>query len=38
MNRETLVAAQKWGLNNFLTKPFDTPKMKACLETVIGRL
>ncbi|SFS57548.1 two-component system, chemotaxis family, response regulator CheY [Sulfitobacter marinus] len=38
MTREILAAAQKWGLNNFLTKPFDTPKMKSCVETVIGRL
>lgn len=38
MTKDILENAKKWGLNNFLPKPFDTPKMKACLETVTGPL
>jgi two-component system chemotaxis response regulator CheY len=38
MNKAVLGDAQKWGLNNFLPKPFDTAKLKACLETVTGKL
>ncbi|MEM7727793.1 MAG: response regulator [Pseudomonadota bacterium] len=26
------------GLNNYLTKPFNTAQMKACVERVVGRL
>ncbi|EEB82927.1 hypothetical protein RGAI101_4232 [Roseobacter sp. GAI101] len=38
MNQEILGRAQKLGLNNFLSKPFDTQKLKKCLETVTGPL
>ncbi|WP_102109294.1 response regulator [Oceaniglobus roseus] len=38
MNQQLLDSARKWGLNNFLSKPFDTPKLKTCLETVTGPL
>ena len=38
MNQEILGRAQKLGLNNFLSKPFDTMKLKKCLETVTGPL
>ncbi len=29
---------KKLAMNNFLAKPFDAPKMKACIEQVVGRL
>jgi len=38
MTQALLNDARKWGVNNFLPKPFDTPKLKACLETVTGPL
>lgn len=38
MTKEILASAQKFGLNNFLTKPFDTRKIKACIEQVTGPL
>ncbi|SHJ25714.1 two-component system, chemotaxis family, response regulator CheY [Palleronia salina] len=38
MKPSILAEAKKLGLNNFLSKPFDTAKMRACLETVTGKL
>ena len=38
MTRELLAAAHKFGLNNFLPKPFDTKQLKTCLETLTGPL
>ena len=38
MDQPLLDAANKWGLNNFLPKPFDTVKLKNCIETVTGPL
>ncbi|WP_121063930.1 response regulator [Chachezhania antarctica] len=35
---KTLGRGQKLAMNNYLQKPFDTPKMKKCIETVVGRL
>ncbi len=29
---------KKWGLNNFLAKPFTVPQLKACVEAVVGKL
>ena len=29
---------RKFGLNNFLAKPFTTEKMRACIEAVVGKL
>lgn len=29
---------KKWGLNNFLAKPFTVPALKACIEAVVGKL
>ena len=29
---------KKWGLNNFLAKPFTVPALKACVEAVVGKL
>lgn len=38
MTQSLLADARKFGLNNYLTKPFDTPKVRACLEAVTGPL
>lgn len=29
---------RKWGLNNYLAKPFNTPSLRACVEAVTGKL
>lgn len=29
---------KKWGLNNFLAKPFSVPQLKTCIEAVVGKL
>jgi two-component system, chemotaxis family, chemotaxis protein CheY len=29
---------KKWGLNNFLAKPFSVPQLKSCIEAVVGKL
>ena len=29
---------KKWGLNNFLAKPFTVPALKTCIEAVVGKL
>jgi len=38
MTKPLLEEARKWGLNNFMSKPFNTAKLKACLQTVTGPL
>ena len=38
MDAALIAEAQKWGLNNYLDKPFTTVSMKACIEKVVGRL
>lgn len=38
MTQDLLISARKFGLNNFLAKPFDTARLKACVETVTGPL
>ena len=38
MTQDLLTSAQKFGLNNFLPKPFNTAGLKACLEKVTGPL
>lgn len=37
-DRTTIEEGRKFGLNNYLSKPFDTAKMRACLEAVIGKI
>lgn len=29
---------RKWGLNNYLAKPFTTISLRACIEKVVGKL
>ncbi|WP_306131724.1 response regulator [Roseivivax marinus] len=38
LDNEILTTGKKLGLNNFITKPFDTPQMKTCLQAVVGPL
>ncbi|SLN31694.1 Chemotaxis protein CheY [Roseivivax jejudonensis] len=38
LDKEILSTGKKLGLNNFITKPFDTPQMKTCLQAVVGPL
>ncbi|SFE08654.1 response regulator [Roseivivax sediminis] len=38
LDKEILSTGKKLGLNNFITKPFDTPQMKNCLQAVVGPL
>jgi len=33
-----ITEGRKFGLNNFIAKPFTTDGMKACLEKVVGKL
>jgi len=36
---ETLVQqGASMGMNNYLAKPFDVPKLRECIEAVVGRL
>lgn len=37
-DKELLQQAIKFGLNNYLTKPFTVPALKTALEAVVGRL
>lgn len=37
-DKELLQQAIKFGLNNYLTKPFTVPNLKTALEAVVGRL
>ena len=37
-DREIIEAGRKLGMNNFLKKPFQPQDLKACIETVVGRL
>lgn len=36
--REILDTGRALGMNNFLKKPFTTNEMRACIESVVGRL
>ena len=38
MDATLLEEGRKWGLNNYLTKPFTTGGLKACIEMVVGKL
>lgn len=38
IDQNLLAVGQKLGLNNFIQKPFTTAQMKACIETVVGKL
>lgn len=35
---ELVATGQKLGLNNLIQKPFTTPAMRQCIESVVGRL
>ena len=35
---ELVATGQKLGLNNLIQKPFTTPSMRQCIESVVGRL
>lgn len=37
-DRALIEEGKKFGLNNFLAKPFTVPALKACLEQVVGKL
>ncbi len=37
-DREIIERGTRLGMNNYLKKPFHTPQLKACIETVVGRL
>lgn len=36
-DRSLIEEGRKWGLNNYLKKPFNTPTLKACVQAVIGK-
>lgn len=36
--QEILDTGRRLGMNNFIKKPFTTAMMKACIESVVGRL
>lgn len=37
-DKSIILEGKKFGLNNFLLKPFTTPAMLACIEAVTGKL
>lgn len=37
-NKEVIDKGKILQMNNFILKPFDTPKIKKCIESVIGPL
>ena len=37
-NDEIIDAGRRLGMNNFLEKPFNLDGLRACIETVVGRL
>lgn len=37
-DKESLERGKKYGMNNFIKKPFETPDLKACIEKVVGKL
>lgn len=37
-DRSLIEEGRKWGLNNYLTKPFTTVTLKACVQAVVGKL
>lgn len=38
LDETILNTGSKLGMNNFLKKPFSTPQLKMCIESVVGRL
>lgn len=37
-DRELIEQGRKWGLNNFLAKPFTNQGLRTCIEAVVGKL
>ncbi|MCB1380161.1 MAG: response regulator [Alphaproteobacteria bacterium] len=37
-DKAVIEAGKKFGLNNFLLKPFTVPGLKTCIEAVVGKL
>lgn len=37
-DRALIDEGKKFGLNNFLAKPFTVPALKSCIEAVVGKL
>lgn len=37
-DKELIEKGKRWGLNNFLPKPFTNDAMRKCLEQVVGKL
>ncbi|OOY20792.1 hypothetical protein BMI86_09755 [Thioclava sp. DLFJ5-1] len=37
-DREVIDTGRRFGMNNFIKKPFTPPELKACIEAVVGRL
>ncbi|HRO16495.1 MAG TPA: response regulator [Paracoccus sp. (in: a-proteobacteria)] len=37
-DRALIDEGRKWGLNNYLPKPFTTAGLRACIEAVVGKL
>ncbi len=37
-DRDIIEGGKRLGMNNFLKKPFQVAELKACIETVVGRL
>lgn len=37
-DREIIDLGKKLGMNNFLKKPFDAPKLRASIEAIVGKL
>jgi len=37
-DRTLIEEGKKFGLNNFLAKPFTVPMLKSCIEAVVGKL
>ncbi|OOY04910.1 MULTISPECIES: response regulator [Thioclava] len=35
---EVIDTGRRFGMNNFIKKPFTPPELKACIEAVVGRL
>lgn len=38
MTPEIMDAGRKFGMNNYIQKPFSTPQLKACIQAVVGPL
>ena len=37
-DREIIELGKKLGMNNFLKKPFDPPKLRAAIEAIVGKI